>query len=101
MKYKECENGKDSVGCNWIFEHNCEDSQWQNTMMIVLLLFLQKQNLANAIYLSMAFPAAPVSGYRTNYYKKGGALVPIPNRYTAKAKLCFCKNNKRMIIRDR
>jgi hypothetical protein len=23
--------------------------------------------------------------------------VPIPNRYTAKAKLCFCKNNKRMI----
>jgi hypothetical protein len=25
--------------------------------------------------------------------------VPIPNRYTAKAKLCFCKNNKRRIIR--
>jgi hypothetical protein len=25
--------------------------------------------------------------------------VPIPNRYTAKAKLCFCKNNKRTIIR--
>jgi hypothetical protein len=24
--------------------------------------------------------------------------VPIPNRYTAKAKLCFCKNNKRRII---
>ena len=24
--------------------------------------------------------------------------VPIPNRYTAKAKLCFCKNNKRTII---
>jgi len=24
--------------------------------------------------------------------------VPIPNRYTAKAKLCFCKNNKRSII---
>ena len=24
--------------------------------------------------------------------------VPIPNRYTAKAKFCFCKNNKRMII---
>ena len=21
-----------------------------------------------------------------------------PNRYTAKAKFCFCKNNKRMII---
>ena len=26
--------------------------------------------------------------------------VPIPNRYTAKAKLCFCKNNKRRIIID-
>jgi hypothetical protein len=27
--------------------------------------------------------------------------VQIPNRYTAKAKLCFCKNNKRsIIIRD-
>jgi hypothetical protein len=26
--------------------------------------------------------------------------VPIPNRYTAKAKLCFCKNNKRTIIID-
>jgi hypothetical protein len=26
--------------------------------------------------------------------------VPIPNRYTAKAKLCFCKNNKRSIISD-
>jgi hypothetical protein len=25
--------------------------------------------------------------------------VPIPNRYTAKAKLCFCKNNKRTIIK--
>jgi hypothetical protein len=25
--------------------------------------------------------------------------VPIPNRYTAKAKLCFCKNNKRRIIK--
>jgi hypothetical protein len=24
--------------------------------------------------------------------------VPIPNRYTAKAKLCFCKNNERRII---
>ena len=24
--------------------------------------------------------------------------VPIPNRYTAKAKFCFCKNNKRTII---
>jgi hypothetical protein len=24
--------------------------------------------------------------------------VQIPNRYTAKAKLCFCKNNKRRII---
>jgi hypothetical protein len=24
--------------------------------------------------------------------------VPIPNRYTAKAELCFCKNNKRRII---
>ena len=24
--------------------------------------------------------------------------VPIPNRYTAKAQLCFCKNNKRRII---
>ena len=24
--------------------------------------------------------------------------VPSPNRYTAEAKLCFCKNNKRMII---
>jgi hypothetical protein len=24
--------------------------------------------------------------------------VPIPNRYTAKSKLCFCKNNKRRII---
>ena len=24
--------------------------------------------------------------------------VPIPNRYTAKAKFCFCKNNKRRII---
>jgi hypothetical protein len=24
--------------------------------------------------------------------------VPIPNRYTAKAKLCFCKNNKRTIV---
>jgi hypothetical protein len=23
-----------------------------------------------------------------------------PNRYTAKAKFCFCKNNKRMIIND-
>ena len=27
--------------------------------------------------------------------------VPIPNRYTAKAKLCFCKNNKRTIIKIR
>ncbi len=27
--------------------------------------------------------------------------VPIPNRYTAKAKLCFCKNNKRRIISHR
>ena len=26
--------------------------------------------------------------------------VPIPNRYTAKAKLCFCKNNKRRIIME-
>ena len=26
--------------------------------------------------------------------------VLIPNRYTAKAKLCFCKNNKRRIIRE-
>jgi hypothetical protein len=25
--------------------------------------------------------------------------VPSPNRYTAEAKLCFCKNNKRMIIK--
>jgi len=25
--------------------------------------------------------------------------VPIPNKYTSKAKLCFCKNNKRMIIK--
>ena len=24
--------------------------------------------------------------------------VPSPNRYIADAKLCFCKNNKRMII---
>ena len=23
-----------------------------------------------------------------------------PNRYTAKAKFCFCKNNKRIIIRE-
>jgi len=34
VKYKECENGKDSLGCNWIFEHNCEDSQWQNTQWL-------------------------------------------------------------------
>jgi hypothetical protein len=27
--------------------------------------------------------------------------VPIPNRYAAKAKLCFCKNNKRRIIYNR
>ena len=27
--------------------------------------------------------------------------VPSPNRYTAEAKLCFCKNNKRMIITKR
>ena len=27
--------------------------------------------------------------------------VPNPNRYTAEAKLCFCKNNKRMIIMRR
>ena len=27
-----------------------------------------------------------------------GRRVPIPNRYTAKAKLCFCKNNKRMMM---
>jgi hypothetical protein len=26
------------------------------------------------------------------------STIPIPNRYTAKAKLCFCKNNKRTII---
>jgi hypothetical protein len=26
--------------------------------------------------------------------------VPIPNRYTSRAKFCFCKNNKRMIIID-
>ena len=27
--------------------------------------------------------------------------VPIPNRYIADAKFCFCKNNKRIIIRRR
>jgi hypothetical protein len=27
--------------------------------------------------------------------------VPIQNRYTAKAKLCFCKNNKRRIISNK
>jgi hypothetical protein len=34
VKCKECENGKDSVGCKWIFEHKCEDSQWQNTQWL-------------------------------------------------------------------
>ncbi len=31
-------------------------------------------------------------------YRLSRCLEPIPNRYTAKAKLCFCKNNKRRII---
>jgi hypothetical protein len=36
------------------------------------------------------------------FFKPGPVRrVPIPNRYTAKAKLCFCKNNKRRIITTR